>query len=89
MFDQIRGGMFRALRLAFNNDNELGEYIFALSNAAHIRYKYDFLVCLIDDKNHEIVGTDFYFDKSASHGSYLNNTLRDNYPETLKLSHID
>ncbi|MBC6426641.1 MAG: putative DNA binding domain-containing protein [Ekhidna sp.] len=43
-----------------NNDQKLGEYLSALSNAACIHDKpYGYLVFGIEDKTHRIVGTDF------------------------------
>jgi predicted HTH transcriptional regulator len=49
-----------------NNDENLGEYISALSNSACLHDKeYGYIVFGIDDKTHRIVGTDFTVDKKA------------------------
>lgn len=48
------------LEFKVNNDEEIGEYISALSNAACIHDKpYGYIVFGIDDKTHRIVGTNF------------------------------
>lgn len=70
----------------FDNDNELGEYISALSNAAaYVGRKYAYLVWGINDKSHEIVGTDFDFDKNASHGEPLKHYLERQLSKNVKI----
>lgn len=70
----------------FDNDNELGEYISALSNAAaYVGHKYAYLVWGINDKSHEIVGTDFDFDKNASHGDPLKHYLERQLSKNVKI----
>lgn len=60
----------------FDNDDELGEYISALSNsAAYCGKKYAYFVWGISDKTHEAVGTTFNFDKNAKHGEPLKHYL--------------
>ncbi len=54
----------------FDNDDELGEYISALSNsAAYCGKKYAYFIWGINDKTHNIVGTNYNFDKNAKNGS--------------------
>lgn len=49
-----------------NNDDELGEYLSALSNAACLHDKpFGYIVFGIDDKTHRVVGTDFTVDKKG------------------------
>ncbi|MGM9813471.1 MAG: RNA-binding domain-containing protein [Candidatus Enteromonas sp.] len=70
----------------FDNDNELGEYISALSNAAaYVGRKCAYMVWGIDDKSHEIVGTDFDFDKNASHGEPLKHFLERQLSKNVKI----
>lgn len=70
----------------FDNDNELGEYISALSNAAaYVGRKYAYMVWGINDKSHEIVGTDFDFDKNASHGEPLKHYLERQLSKNVKI----
>ena len=70
----------------FDNDNELGEYISALSNAAaYVGRKYAYLVWGIDDKSHDVVGTDFDFDKNASHGEPLKHYLERQLSKNAKI----
>ena len=70
----------------FDNDNELGEYISALSNAAaYVGRKYAYLVWGIDDKSHDIVGTAFDFDKNASHGEPLKHYLERQLSKNVKI----
>lgn len=70
----------------FDNDNELGEYISALSNAAaYVGRKYAYVVWGIDDKSHEIVGTDLDFDKNASHGEPLKHFLERQLSKNVKI----
>lgn len=60
----------------FDNDDEIGEYISALSNsAAYFGKKYAYMVWGIDDKNHNPVGTTFNFDKNAKHEEPLKKYL--------------
>ena len=54
------------LEFKHNNDEELGEYISALSNAACIHNEpYAYIIFGIDDKTHRIVGTNFDPNKKA------------------------
>lgn len=49
-----------------NNDEELGEYISAMSNSACLHDKpYGYIVFGIDDKSHRIVGTNFSAEKKG------------------------
>lgn len=60
----------------FDNDDEIGEYISALSNsAAYFGKKYAYMIWGIDDKNHNPVGTTFNFDKNAKHEEPLKKYL--------------
>jgi len=60
----------------FDNDDELGEYISALSNsAAYCGKKESFLIWGINDKTHKAVGTSFNYDKNAKHGEPLKHYL--------------
>ncbi len=71
---------------SFDNDNELGEYISALSNAAaYVGRKNAYMVWGIADKSHEIVGTDFDFDKNASHGEPLKHFLERQLSKNVKI----
>ena len=70
----------------FDNDNELGEYISALSNAAaYVGRKYAYMAWGINDKSHEIVGTDFDFDKNANHGEPLKHFLERQLSKNVKI----
>lgn len=70
----------------FDNDNELGEYISALSNAAaYVGREYAYMVWGINDKSHEIVGTDFDFDKNANHGEPLKHFLERQLSKNVKI----
>ncbi|HAS55875.1 MAG TPA: transcriptional regulator [Firmicutes bacterium] len=70
----------------FDNDNELGEYISALSNAAaYVGRKYAYMVWGINDKSHEIIGTDFDFGKNASHGEPLKHFLERQLSKNVKI----
>ncbi|MFN6946657.1 MAG: ATP-binding protein [Cytophagaceae bacterium] len=54
------------IEFKINNDEELGEYISALSNSACLHDKqFGYIVFGIDDKTHRIVGTDFTIDKKG------------------------
>ena len=70
----------------FDNDNELGECISALSNAAaYVGRKYAYMVWGINDKSHEIVGTDFDFDQNANHGEPLKHFLERQLSKNVKI----
>ncbi len=63
-------------KLNYENDDEIGEYISALSNSAtYCGRKYAYLIWGIDDKNHEVIGTSFNPDKNAKHGEPLKHYL--------------
>lgn len=60
------------LKENFQKDDEIGEYISAISNgSAYIGKKQGFIIWGIDDKTHEIVGTKFNYYKNAEHNEPL------------------
>lgn len=70
----------------FENDNELGEYISALSNsAAYVGKSFGYIVWGISDKNHDVVGTDFNYDGNAAHGEPLKHFLERQLSTNVKL----
>lgn len=62
--------------------DELGEYISALSNSAAIAgKKYAYFVWGIDDKSHEIVGTNFNCNQDVNHEPLKHYLARQFYPD--------
>lgn len=63
------------------NPEELGEYVSALSNAAAFHYqKYGFFIWGINDKTHDVVGTNFNPYCDFSKEPYQNYLARNLYP---------
>lgn len=70
----------------YDNDNELGEYISALSNsAAYCGKKKAYFVWGINDKTHEPVDTNFNFDRNARHGEPLIHYLERQLSNNVKI----
>ncbi len=68
----------------FKNDEEIGEYISALSNsAAYYGKRNGYIIWGIDDKTHEIVGTNFDYDKDTMHNEPLKHFLARNIRPSL------
>lgn len=69
----------------FINDDELGEYISALSNsAAYYGKKYAYIIWGIDDKSHDIIGSTFDYDKDAEHHEPLKHYLARNIKPSIQ-----
>lgn len=70
----------------FNNEYELGEYISALSNAAaYVGKKNAYIIWGVKDNGHEIVGTDFDFDKNVNHAEPLKHYLERQLSKNVKI----
>lgn len=78
----------------FTKDDDIGEYISALSNAAsYCGRKQAYLIWGIQDKSHEIIGTTFSFYKDVENGEplihYLARKIEPKIDFEFKETHID